>query len=73
MAATVLALAKTAELDLSLIKGNRGVLVDMYSVPLLLDGVDQDEGVARRLEVIEVGPVSDLASEVLIAAPQDGG
>ena len=71
--ATVSALAEAVELDLRLIVGDRGVLSTPYSVPLLLDIVDQAEGVSRRLDIIEVGSVSDLSSEVLVAAPQDGG
>ena len=60
------------ELDLSLMVDNRGILGDPYFVPLLLNHIEQDEGVSGRIEVIEVGPVLELASEVLIAAPQDG-
>ena len=51
--------------------GDRGVLGALYLVPLLLDCVDQAESVARRLEVIEVGPVLYLASEVPVAALQE--
>ena len=61
VAATVSALAKAIELDLHLMIGDRGVLGAPYSVPLLLDSIEQAKGVARRLEVIEFGPVSDLA------------
>ena len=70
---TVSALAKAVELDLQLMVGDRGVLSAPYYIPLLIDCVEQAKGVARRLEVIEVGPVLDLASEVLVTAPQDGG
>ena len=73
MAAAVSALAKAVELDLYLMVRNRGVLVATYYIPLLLDRVEQAEGVDRRLEVTGVGLVSDLASEVLVASPQDGG
>ena len=73
VAVILLALAKEVSLDLRLMVGNRGVLSAPYSVPLLIDSVDQAEGVARRLEVIKFGSVSDLASEVFISAPQYGG
>ena len=73
VAAAVSALAKAVELDLYLMVRNRGVLVATYYIPLLLDRVEQAEGVDRRLEVTGVGLVSDLASEVLVASPQDGG
>ena len=53
--------------------GDRGIISALYSVPLLVDSVEQAEVFARRLEVIESGPVSYLASKVLIAAPQDFG
>ena len=68
---TVSALAKAVELDLQLMVGNRGVLSAPYYIPLLLDCVEQANGVARRLEVIEVGPVLYLASEVPVAALQE--
>ena len=66
-------LSKSIELDLSLIVGNRCVLGAPYSIPLLINCVEQAEGVAIRLEVIEVGPVFYLASEILVLSPQDGG
>ena len=69
MSATVSALAKAVELDLRLIVSDRDVLGATYSVPLLRDLIEQAEDVAKRLEVIKVGPVLDLASEVLVAAP----
>ena len=61
------------ELDLRLMIGNRGVLGALYFVALLINSIEQSKGDARRLEGIEVGPVLYLASEVLVAAPQDGG
>ena len=73
VAETILALADIVELDLRLMIGGRVVIIGPYSIPLLLDQDDQAEGVPGRLEGIKVGPVSDLASEVLVAAPQDGG
>ena len=73
VAATVLDPAKLVELDLCLIVGERGILGAPYSVPLLLDCVEQAKGVSGRLELIEVGLVFYLALDVLVAAPQDGG
>ena len=73
VAATVLALAKALELDLRLMVGYRGVLGAPCSLTLLLDSIEKAEGVSKRLEVIKVGPFSDLALEVLVAAPRDGG
>ena len=52
--------------------GNRGIFGDSDSVSLLLDRVEQAKSVAGTLEVIEVGPVSYLASKFLVAAPLDG-
>ena len=73
VAPTVLDLAKAVELDLHLMVGNRGVLGAPYSTLLLLDYVEQAEGVARRLEVIEVSRFSYLVSEVIVSEPYDGG
>ena len=73
MAPTFLALDETVELDLCLMVGERDVLGATDSAALLLDGVEQAEGVSVRLEGIEVVPVSYLSSEVFVAAPQDGG
>ena len=70
--ATVLALAETAELDLRMMIGYRGVLGVSNPVPLLIDRVEKDEGVAVIIEGFEIVPVSDLASEVLVVASQDG-
>ena len=73
MAASVLALAETVELDLRLMVGNKGILDAPYPVPLLIDSVEQVEGVAGRIKLIKVILVSDLASEVLVSTPQDVG
>ena len=73
MSATVSSLSKRVELELCLAGGNRGILGDSESTALLLDHVDQAEGVSGRIKVIEVSPVSYLSSEVLITAPHDGG
>ena len=70
VAATVLALADMVELGLHLMIGDRGVLSDLYSISLLFNRVEQAKGVAVRLEGFEVGPVSDLALEVLVPASQ---
>ena len=70
---TVLSLTETVEPDLRLMIYDRGVLGAFYSVALLLDRIEQAEDVAGRLNGIEVGPFSDLALEVLVAAPQDIG
>ena len=69
VAMTVLTLAYAIELDLRLMIGERGILGAPYSAPLLLDIVEQDKGVNKRLEVINVDLVSDLASEFLVVAP----
>ena len=53
--------------------GTMGVLSTPYSVLFLLYSVEQVKGVDGRLQVIEFVPVSDLASEVIVAAPQDRG
>ena len=53
--------------------GTMGVLSTPYSVLFLLYRVEQVKGVAGRLQVIEFVPVSDLASEVIVAAPQARG
>ena len=45
----------------------------LYYVPLLLDCVRKSNGDARRIKVIEVGPVSDLALDLLFTATEDGG
>ena len=73
VAATVLTLAETVELHLRLMIGDRGILGVSSSVSLLLNRVEQAEDVTGRLEEIEIGPVLDLALEVLVASPQDGG
>ena len=53
--------------------GTMGVISTPYYVLFLLYRVDQVKGVAGRLQVIEFVSVSDLASEVIVAAPQDRG
>ena len=73
VAATISALAEMVELNLRLMIDDRGVLSYLYSVALLIDCVDQAEGVAGRLKGIKSGPVSDFSSEVLVAAPHYGG
>ena len=73
MYATVSALSETVELELWLAGGNRGILGASESIDLLLDHVDQAEGVAGRIEGIEVSLVLYLASEVLVTATHDGG
>ena len=52
VAATVSALIKEIEIDLHLMVGNIGVISAPYSVPLLIDRIEQAEVVTRRLEVI---------------------
>ena len=73
MDATILSLTKAVELDLRLMLGNRCVLGTQYSVPLLIDRLDNSKGFSIRLKVIAVVPVLDIDLEVLVAAPQDGG
>ena len=73
MAATVLVLDETVEIYLHLLIGNRSKLGASRSVSLLPNRIDQAKGVTGRLEGIEVGPVSEFASEVLVAEPQEGG
>ena len=70
VAVTVSALAQTVELHMRLMIGDRVVLGALYSVSLLPNHVDQAKGVAGRLKGIKVRPVSDLALEVLVTAPQ---
>ena len=67
IATTVLTLAETVELYLRLMIGDGGVIDASYSIALLLNRVDQAEGVAGILEVIKVGLVSDLASDVIFS------
>ena len=71
MAATVLALFETVELDLCLMKDNRGVLSNLEYVAHLLNHSEKAEGVTGKIERIEVGLILYLASEVLVATPQD--
>ena len=52
MAATILDLADTVELDLRLMIGKRGVLGASNSATLLIDRVEKAEDVARILEEI---------------------
>ena len=73
VSATISALDETVELHFRLIIGDRGILGVLYYVALLLNHVEQAEDVTGRLEEIEIGPVLDLALEVLVASPQDGG
>ena len=73
MATTVFALAETVELDLCLMVGNRSILGASESVALLLDRVDQSEGVPGRLKEIEVGLFLYLPLEVIIIEPEDSG
>ena len=73
VAVTVSSLAETVEIHLHLVIGDKGIFGASYCVALLFNRVEQVKGVTGRLKGIEFGPDLNLASEVLIRAPQDSG